>query len=44
MLIRLLARHGKPKFEPGDHSTYPNIGYLVLGELIAAVSRIPYKR
>ena len=44
MVVRLLARYGKPKFDPGDHSAYSNIGYLVLGELIAAVSGIPYKR
>ena len=41
---RLLSRYGKPKFEPGDHSAYTNIGYLVLGELIAAASGLPYKR
>ena len=44
MLARLLRRYGKPKFEPGDHSAYSNVGYLVLGELISEVSRIPYKR
>jgi len=44
MLTRLLARHGKPRFEPGDHSAYSNIGYLVLGELISEISSIPYQR
>ncbi len=43
MVSRLLDRYGKPRFEPGDHSSYSNIGYLVLGELIAEVSGIPYK-
>lgn len=44
MLVRLLARYGKPRFEPGDHSAYSNIGYLVLGELISEVSLVPYQR
>jgi CubicO group peptidase (beta-lactamase class C family) len=44
MVGRLLERHGKPRFEPGDHSAYSNIGYLVLGELIGQVAGIPYKR
>ena len=44
MVTRLLSRYGKPKFEPGDHSAYSNIGYLVLGDLIAEVSGIPYQR
>ena len=43
MVSRLLERYGKPKFKPGDHSAYTNIGYLVLGELIAEVSGVPYK-
>ncbi len=42
-VTRLLDRYGKPKFEPGDHSAYTNVGYLVLGELIAEVSGRPYK-
>ena len=44
MVERLLARYGKPKFEPGDRSAYSNIGYLVLGELISEVAGIPYER
>ena len=44
LVERLLARYGKPKFEPGDHSAYTNIGYLVLGELITAVSGLRYQR
>ena len=39
----LLDRYGKPKFEPGDRSAYTNVGFLVLGELIAEVSGQPYK-
>jgi CubicO group peptidase (beta-lactamase class C family) len=44
MVERLLARHGSPKFEPGQRSAYSNIGYLVLGELISEVSGMPYER
>ena len=44
MVERLLERYGKPKFEPGDRSAYSNIGYLVLGELVAEVSGTPYER
>ncbi len=44
MVARLLARHRKPRFEPGTRSAYTNIGYLVLGELVAAASGIPYRR
>jgi CubicO group peptidase (beta-lactamase class C family) len=40
----LLKRFGKPRFEPGDHSAYSNIGDLVLGELITQASGIPYTR
>ena len=44
MVEHLLARYGKPKFEPGARSAYSNIGYLVLGELISEVSGLPYER
>jgi CubicO group peptidase (beta-lactamase class C family) len=44
LVERLLRRYGRPKFEPGAHSAYSNIGYLVLGELIGAVSGLPYRR
>jgi CubicO group peptidase (beta-lactamase class C family) len=44
LVERLLRRHGKPKFRPGSRSAYSNIGYLVLGELIAAASGLPYRR
>lgn len=43
MVSRLLARYGEPRFEPGERSAYTNIGYLVLGELIAEISGQPYK-
>ena len=44
MVSRLLDRYGRPRFEPGDHSSYSNIGYLVLGEVIAELSGLPYKQ
>ena len=44
LVTRLLSRHGRPRFEPGARAAYSNIGYLVLGELIAEVSRLPYPR
>ncbi len=44
MLDELLSRYGKPRFEPGARSAYSNIGYLVLGELIAEVAGVPYQR
>jgi CubicO group peptidase (beta-lactamase class C family) len=43
-LDRLLARHRSLRFEPGQRAAYSNIGYLVLGELIAASSGLPYSR
>ena len=44
MVERLLVRHGKPRFPPGDRSAYSNIGYLVLGEAITEASGVPYER
>ncbi len=43
MVGRLLDKYGKLKFEPGERSEYTNIGYLVLGELIAELSGQSYK-
>lgn len=39
----LLAKHGKLKFVPGDHSSYSNLGTLILGQVLAAVSKTPYR-
>ncbi|MGE5408437.1 MAG: serine hydrolase domain-containing protein [Syntrophothermus sp.] len=44
MVARLLRRYGKPRFEPGARASYSNIGYLVLGEIVAAVSGLSYQR
>jgi CubicO group peptidase (beta-lactamase class C family) len=35
-LARLLHRHRRLRFRPGDTAAYSNLGYLVLGELIAS--------
>lgn len=32
---RLLARHDRLRFDPGTRASYTNLGYLVLGELVA---------
>jgi CubicO group peptidase (beta-lactamase class C family) len=32
---RLLARHTRLRFTPGERASYSNLGYLVLGEVIA---------
>jgi CubicO group peptidase (beta-lactamase class C family) len=35
-LARLLHKHRRLRFHPGDKAAYSNLGYLVLGELIAS--------
>ncbi len=35
---RLLARHRRLRFAPGERARYSNLGYLVLGQVIAAVT------
>lgn len=40
---RLLARHRRLKFTPGERAAYSNLGYLVLGEVISAVSGVAYE-
>ena len=39
----LLARHRKLRFAPGTRADYSNLGYLVLGEIIASVSGRTYQ-
>jgi CubicO group peptidase (beta-lactamase class C family) len=41
---RLLGKHRKLRFVPGERASYSNLGYLVLGELISEISGIPYER
>jgi CubicO group peptidase (beta-lactamase class C family) len=42
-LARLLAKQRKPRFEPGSRAAYTNVGYLALGETIAAASGRSYE-
>jgi len=39
---RLLAKHSRLRATPGARASYSNLGYLVLGEVIQAVSGLPY--
>ena len=39
---RLLKKHARLRGEPGSHASYSNLGFLVLGEVIQAVSGVPY--
>jgi CubicO group peptidase (beta-lactamase class C family) len=39
---RLLNKHARLRSEPDSHARYSNLGYLVLGEVIQAVSGAPY--
>ena len=41
-LARLLRRHRRLRFRPGDTACYSNLGYLVLGELIASCAGRPF--
>jgi CubicO group peptidase (beta-lactamase class C family) len=40
---RLLARHRKLKFVPGERASYSNLGYLVLGEVVSEVTGVRYE-
>lgn len=42
-LARLLARQHRPRSEPGTRASYSNVGYLALGEVIAAAAGRPYE-
>ncbi len=41
-LARLLRRHRRLRFRPGETASYSNLGYLVLGELIAECAGRPF--
>ena len=43
VLARLLDRHGRPRREVGGEARYSNLGYLVLGEVIAAAPGTPFE-
>ena len=38
----LLAKHRKLRTDPGERAVYTNVGYLVVGEIIARVAGVPY--
>ena len=40
---RLLHRHRRLRFDPGERAAYSNLGYLVLGELIAGATGTSYE-
>ena len=40
---RLLARHRKLKFTPGERAVYTNLGYLVLGEVVSGAAGASYE-
>jgi CubicO group peptidase (beta-lactamase class C family) len=40
---RLLGRHRKLKFLPGERASYSNIGYLVLGEVVSEIAGVRYE-
>jgi CubicO group peptidase (beta-lactamase class C family) len=40
---KVLPNYSKLKFEPGDHSEYSNIGYMVLGAIIEKVTGMAYE-
>jgi len=37
-IARLLAKHPKLRFEPGAKASYSNLGFLILGQVVEAVS------
>ncbi len=39
----LLAKNPKVRFEPGIRASYTNIGYLALGQVVAAVTGMSYE-
>ena len=43
LLARLLARQHRPRSAPGTGASYSNVGYLALGEVIAATAGRPYE-
>lgn len=40
---RLLGKHRRLKFVPGERASYSNLGYLALGEVISEVSGVSYE-
>jgi CubicO group peptidase (beta-lactamase class C family) len=42
LTLRLLRRHRRLRFPPGQRASYSNLGYLALGEVIAAAAGRPF--
>jgi len=42
-IMKVLPDYSKLKFEPGDHSEYSNIGYMVLGAIIEKITGMTYE-
>lgn len=42
-LARLLRRHRRLRFCPGETASYSNLGYLILGELITSCAGQPFR-
>ena len=42
-LTELLVSHGELDYQPGENTSYSNIGYLVLGQLVTQVSGKSYE-
>lgn len=40
---RLLAKHRRLRFSPGESASYSNLGYLVLGEVVSATAAMGYE-
>lgn len=40
---RIIAANTRLKYRPGTKTSYSNVGYLILGELIERVSGLPYQ-
>jgi CubicO group peptidase (beta-lactamase class C family) len=44
LLTRLLAKHGKPKYEIGGQAHYSNLGYLMLAEIVGSAAGCPFEQ
>jgi CubicO group peptidase (beta-lactamase class C family) len=44
LLARLMHRRRAYRYPPGEAARYSNVGYLALGEVIAAASAVPFRQ
>jgi CubicO group peptidase (beta-lactamase class C family) len=42
LLKEVVAKHARPKFEPGTDVLYSNLGYAILGRLVAETTGLPW--